>query len=179
MFENLGSDMGRFIDCSGDKQRLLPLFFNQGVWALAVYRFGNWARRTRIPLVSSLIKFVTFFLFKMVEITTGISIPFSVQIGPGFYIAHFGGIIINGNARIGNNCSVGTGVIIGIRGGEDKGAPVIGNNVFMGVGAKVLGRIRIGDNVKIGANAVVLADVPDGCTAAGVPAKIVKRPAAL
>jgi serine O-acetyltransferase len=65
--------------------------------------------------------------------------------------------------------------LIGTRGGGNKGVPIIGNNVYIGVGAKILGGIRIGDGAKIGANAVVLCDIPDGATAVGIPAKILKE----
>ena len=111
---------------------------------------------------------------KVIEVVAGISIPFSAEIGAGFYIGHFGGIIISPKAKIGGNCTLGTGVVIGTRGFGDEGVPVIGNNVYIGVGAKILGGIKIGNNVRIGANAVVIDGVPDNATVVGVPAKVVK-----
>lgn len=105
---------------------------------------------------------------------TGISLPASAEIGKGFYIGHFGGIILHSHAKIGENCSIGPGVLIGTRGGGNKGVPIIGRDVYIGVGAKVLGGIKIGDRVKIGANAVVLTNIPDGATAVGIPARILK-----
>lgn len=150
------------------------LFFEQGLWAIAVYRFGRWARDVKIPVVSWFLKLLAFLLFKQMEIMTGISLPASVEIGKGLYVGHFGGIILHSAVKIGENCSLGPGVLIGTKGGGNKGVPVIGNDVYIGVGAKILGGIKIGDRVKIGANAVVLSDIPDGATAVGIPARILK-----
>lgn len=101
---------------------------------------------------------------------TGIQIPKFCRIGSGLRIHHFGTLILNGGVIIGSNCTLRTDVVIGnLHGGDD--IPVLGDNVEIGVGAKVLERIHIGNNVKIGANAVVIHDVPDGATAVGVPAR--------
>lgn len=151
------------------------LISTQGVWAIVVYRFGRWVHCSlRIPVLRQFFKILAFLEFKIIEITTGISIPFSADIGEGFYIGHFGGIILNGNVKIGKNCSIGSGVVIGTRGLGDQGVPVLGDNVYVGVGAKILGGVKIGNNVQIGANAVVLADIPDNATAVGIPAKVAK-----
>jgi serine O-acetyltransferase len=106
----------------------------------------------------------------------GISIPFTTRIGPGFYIGHFGGIVVSDGAEIGRNCNISQGVTIGASNrGQRAGAPVIGDNVYIGPGAKVIGGIRIGDDVAIGANAVVTHDVPSGSVVAGVPARVVSN----
>ena len=98
----------------------------------------------------------------------------SIPIGKGFMIGHCFNIIVDAE-RIGDNVKIMQKVTIGRSiGGNKSGIPVIGNNVFIGAGAKILGNITIGDGVKIGANSVVLKDVPPYCTAVGVPAKIVK-----
>jgi len=96
------------------------------------------------------------------------------QVGSGLYIGHFGGIHINGFAVIGNNCNIQQDVTLGkVNRGARAGAPVIGNNVFIGAGAKILGRIHVGDGAAIGANAVVTRDVPAGMAVAGVPARVI------
>lgn len=176
MFSNVRKDMKQRLD--GEKtsiRELLYLVFSLEVWATIVYRFGYWVHhRFRIPLVRSILKAVSFTAFKTIEIVAGISVPFSAEIGEGFYIGHFGGIIISPSAKIGKNCTLGTGVVIGTRGLGDKGVPVIGDNVFIGVGAKILGGIRVGNSVRIGANAVVIDDVPDNATVVGIPAKVVR-----
>lgn len=174
MFGNLKADIGRYIKTPGIKANIY-LIFEQGLWAVAVYRFGRWVRGARIPVISLVLKIIAFLLFKCIEITTGISLPASTDIGKGFYVGHFGGIILHSDVRMGENCSLGPGVLIGTRGLGNTGVPVIGNNVYIGVGAKILGGIKIGNNVKVGANAVVLSDIPDGATAVGVPAKIIKE----
>jgi serine O-acetyltransferase len=108
--------------------------------------------------------------FKMVQVITGIELPCEVEIGENFVIDHFGGIVISGYAKFGNDCRIRNGVVVGLQRVDQPCAPVIGDNVDIGAGAKVLGPIKIGNNVVIGANAVVIRDVPDNCIAAGVPA---------
>ena len=103
----------------------------------------------------------------------GIDIPLSTHIGSGFYIGHFGGIVVNGRSQIGDNVNLSPGVILGRSNrGDNKGFPVICNNVYIGPGVKIVGAVRIGNNVAIGANSVVVKDIPDNAVAAGVPAKV-------
>jgi len=177
MFPNLKCDIRRYKNIRGGGlgfKDSLYLIFEQGVWAIVAYRFGRWVHSLRIPIVRMILKVIAFILFKITEILTGISLPASAQIGKGLYIGHFGGIIVHSLSKIGKNCSIGSGVVIGTRGLGNKGVPIIGDNVYIGVGAKVLGGIKIGNNVRIGANAVVLKDIPDNSTVVGIPAKIIK-----
>lgn len=100
----------------------------------------------------------------------GFSIAFNV-FGPGLSIAHYGTIVVHSNARVGENCRIHEGVTIGATGGSDK-APILGNDIFIGTGAKIIGSIKIADGVAIGANAVVVKDIIEpNTTWAGVPAK--------
>lgn len=107
---------------------------------------------------------------------TGIEIHPGAKIGKGFFIDHGSGVVIGETTEIGDNCLVYQGVTLGGT-GKDKGKrhPTLGNNVMVGAGARVLGPFKVGDNVKIAANAVVLEAVPPNCTAVGVPARIVRR----
>lgn len=174
MWRDFQADLKRYIIDPRDRRNIY-LLFDQGIWAVFFYRFGRWAHSVQIPLINIPLRLIAFILFKWAEITSGISLPASARIGPGFYVGHFGGIFLHSDAVLGRNCSVGPGVMIGARGLGRKGVPVIGNNVYIGVGAKVLGSVQIGNNVRIGANTVVLSDVPDGATVVGSPARIVQK----
>jgi serine O-acetyltransferase len=147
----------------------------QGFWVMIVYRFGQWRYGVRSAFFRKLCSAVYKILFKFVQIITVIELPCEAIVGRNFVIDHFGGIIVSGYARFGDNCRIRNGVVVGLRRIEEPYAPVIGNNVDIGVGAKLLGRIKIGDNSIIGANAVVLDDVPENAIAIGVPAMIKPR----
>lgn len=146
----------------------------QGFWVLVVYRFGRWRYTVRPALFRKFFSLLYKIAFKVIQIVTGIELPCEAGIGQNFVIDHFGGIIISGYAKFGDNCRIRNGVVVGLRRLDELRAPTIGNDVDIGAGAKILGPISIGNNVAIGANAVVIADVPDNCVAAGVPA--VNRP---
>ena len=147
----------------------------QGFWALVIYRFGRWRYRVKPALLRKIFSLLYKIAFKFTQVITGIELPCEVEIGHNFVIDHFGGIVISGYSKFGNNCRIRNGVVVGLRRVDQPCAPVIGNNVDIGAGAKVLGPIKIGDDVVIGANAVVIHDVPDHCIAAGVPAVIKPR----
>jgi len=148
----------------------------QGFWVLAVYRFGRWRYGVRPRLLRKPFSALYKLAYKLVQVATGIELPCEAEIGRNFVIDHFGGIVVSGYARFGDNCRIRNGVVVGLRRVGEPCAPVIGDNVDIGAGAKLLGAIRIGNNVRIGANAVVLQDVPDDCVAAGNPAVIRHRP---
>jgi serine O-acetyltransferase len=147
----------------------------QGFWAMVVYRFGRWrytipSRPVRMPF-----SFVYKVLAKLIEILAGIELPCEVTLSRRFVIDHFGGIVISGDAVFGDDCRIRNGVTVGLRHTVQRGSPIIGNRVDIGAGAKVLGPIRIGDDVAIGANAVVITDVPSNSIAVGIPARILPR----
>jgi serine O-acetyltransferase len=147
----------------------------QGFWALLVYRFGRWRYGVRPVLLRKFFSLIYKILFKWVQIVAGIELPCEALVGRNFIIDHFGGIIVSGYARFGDDCRIRNGVTIGLQNPSEPSAPVFGNNVDIGAGAKVLGRISIGNNVVIGANAVVITNVPDDSIAVGVPAIIKAR----
>ncbi|MDU0960911.1 MAG: serine O-acetyltransferase [Bradyrhizobium sp.] len=165
MFDNIRHDLQAYDHDGGA----------QGFWAMLVYRFGRWRYRVRPALLRKFFSALYKMCFKLIQIITGIELPCEAEIGRNFVIDHFGGIIVSGYTRIGDNCRIRNGVTIGLRRVEEKVAPVIGDNVDIGAGAKLLGPIRIGNNVVIGANAVVITDVPDDSIAVGVPAIIKPR----
>ena len=112
---------------------------------------------------------------KLNSYITHIQIPPQCQIGEGLYIGHFGSIIINPEAIIGRNFSIAAGTLVGNAQGKRKGTPTIGNNVYMGRNAIVIGGIKIGNNVLIAPGAFVNFDVPDNCIVVGNPGKIIQK----
>jgi len=140
-----------------------PIFFR-----ILVLRHYQWSMRKRCPNLP-LMKIANFRLKAYIEINT-------LSIGPGLRIYHGDGIVIASGAVIGRGLTLEHQVTIGNRIGHEGElkCPTIGDNVFIGVGAKVLGDIRIGNNVRIGANAVVIHDVPDNATVVGIPGKVVR-----
>lgn len=149
--------------------------FTESLWFVVSYRFGRWVRGSfRVPLITPLLKIISKIIHKIISLITGIQIPFETQIGPGLYIGHSGMLIINSTTVIGANCNLSPGVVIGQGGrGEHKGSPVLGDFVYIGVGAKLLGKISVGSHAAVGANAVVTRDVPPHATVAGIPARVV------
>ena len=104
----------------------------------------------------------------------GIAIPEYTKIGPGLFINRFGGVMVNGDAVIGANCNNTHGSMLGqLNRGANAGSPVLGDDVFLAAGCKVIGHIRIGDRAAVGANAVVTKDVPDDGVVGGIPAKLI------
>ncbi len=114
-------------------------------------------------------------LLRLTSYITHIQIPPSTKIGEGLYIGHFGSIIVNPEAVIGKNFCIGAGTLIGNAQGKKKGVPVIGDNVFMGRNAIIIGNVRIGNNVLIAPGAFVNFDVPDNSIVMGNPGHIITR----
>lgn len=170
VYQLIASDYKKYKKYSGHFVAIV--FFTQGFWALFQYRIANGIyRKVHIPLIRQVMVFFCLFWQKIIEVTTGISIPASVQIGHSFYIGHFGNIILNAKAVIGNNCNISQGSTIGVSGVENRrGVPVIQDNVYIGANAIVAGKIIIGNNVLIGACSVVTTDVADYSVMQGVPA---------
>ncbi|HGG58499.1 MAG TPA: serine acetyltransferase [Gammaproteobacteria bacterium] len=144
-----------------------------GFRALAYYRFGVWRMGIGNKLLRAPFSVLYRWLYRRARNLYGIELPYSATVGENVVFEHQGGIVIHGNAVIGDGCIIRQGVTLGNRRLDDPfGAPRLGRNVNVGAGAKILGRVEIGDDAVIGANAVVLDDVPAGHLALGVPAKI-------
>ena len=116
---------------------------------------------------------VIFYRYRRKSVKLLINIPVNVA-GPGLAIYHLGPITINKLVRIGSNCTLQPGVVIG-QNRSEQNVPVIGDNVYFGPGAKVFGRVRVGNNVVIAPNSVVVKDVPDNRVVSGIPAKSIKK----
>jgi len=136
--------------------------------ALTVHRLNHWLHNKNVPVIPRLFS-------QTVRFFTGIEVHPGAKIGKGVFIDHGHGVVIGETAEIGDNVVMFHGVTLGGRGlSKGKRHPTIGKNVFIGAGAKLLGPIKIGRNTKIGAQAVVLNDIPSNATAVGFPAKVVK-----
>lgn len=145
-----------------------------GFKAMAVYRFGVWRMKIRPFLIRGGLSVLYRMMFRRCAHVYGIEVPFTAKVGRRVIFEHQHGIVVHGGSVIGDDCIIRHGVTLGIR---DEGrlteAPTLGARVSVGAGAKILGAVRIGDDVKIGANAVVLRDIPSSCVAVGIPARII------
>jgi serine O-acetyltransferase len=163
MYDTLKKDILRTYDLSpGSKlKRLIRCYRAPGVRAVITLRFGQWLF-SQNPVVRTLLTPFYYFADYRIRTKWGIEIPRSAEIGEGFYIGHFGGITLSPEAKLGKNVNISQQVTIGVSGqGEKRGCPVIGDNVYLASGCKLFGKIHVGNNVKVGANAVVHKDIPD------------------
>lgn len=162
----LRADFRRYLATHSGSSRPVAVvrsLLEYGFLATAVYRYGRWTRTIQPKLISYPFKLVYAVLNTLVEMLFGIYISTNIEIGPGLYIGHFGGIFLAGD--LGANCSVGQGVTIGFKGGgKSTRSPRVGNNVYIGTSAVVIGDITVGDGAVIGANTTVVKDVPPGYT---------------
>ena len=150
----------QYVD-GGMLKKTICCYRSPGVHAIITYRFGRWLRGKNI-LVRLLLEPFFLFYYHRVRSKWGIEIPRNAQIAAGLYVGHYGGIFISPEAKIGENFSISQQVTIGESGrGEKKGVPIIGDNVYVAPGAKVFGKITIGNNVKIGANCVIHKDLSE------------------
>ncbi|MHB9030426.1 MAG: serine O-acetyltransferase [Candidatus Latescibacterota bacterium] len=143
------------------------------------YKYTFWMRTCRFSRERVWLRFLVYYpvarwLLKHYRYKLGIAIEYYTDIGSGFQIRSFGGIIVNASTKIGKNCTLSQCVTVGqTNRGKYKGIPTIGNNVYIGPGAKIMGSVKIGDNVAVGANCVVTKDVPDNAVVVGVPGKVI------
>jgi serine O-acetyltransferase len=150
--------------------KLIRLALDPGGWAVVEYRFRHyWTSKP--GLIGKVATVLTILSKKLIEVTSGISIANAASFGPGLHIVHFSGIFVDRDVVAGRQVTICQGVTIGE---THLGSPRIGNRVYIGPGAKVLGRVALGDDVVVGANAVVVHDIPAESLALGVPA--VARP---
>jgi serine O-acetyltransferase len=144
-----------------------------GFQAIAVHRFGNWRMRLPSKLVRAPFSVLYRALYRGVRNFYGIELPYTAQVGRRVVFEHQHGIVIHGHTQIGDDCIVRQGVTLGNRTLDDPlSAPRLGRRVNVGAGAKILGGVVVGDDARIGANAVVLSNVPAGALAVGIPARI-------
>jgi serine O-acetyltransferase len=153
--------------CYGDisARALMKTAFTDGTAAMLWYRLMQWARRRRLAPLEMAFN-------KLNAIACNCIIGRGAEFGPGFVLIHSTGIVINGQVRGGSHVYLEHQVTIGAERGH---SPQLGDRVFVGAGAKIVGPVHIGHDCRIGANAVVVNDIPSGTTAVGIPAKVVRR----
>lgn len=165
------SDLYRLNGDLSVKSFLKYFLAEPGFKYLVVMRLCRYLNQKKLLLPLYL---VAWFIFRQLRYRYGIAISFRTDIGHGFYIGHFGGIVVNRQVKIGNNCNISQGVTLAqANRGKHEGCPTIGDRVYIGPGAKIFGSIKIGNDVAIGANCVVTDDVPDHAVVVGVPGKVI------
>jgi serine O-acetyltransferase len=177
VLQNLSQDFRR---CGGTpRERVGEIVSNPGMWAVTGYRFCRWVYTLNTHwLIRKPFSLLAGIVSLFVQVTTGITLPGRAKIGPGLYIPHTGYIVVNSRTVLGANCTLTQGVTIGHRGGgrdAAAGSPLIGDRVYIGPGAAVIGPITIGDDALIGVGAVVTRSVPPRGVVAGNPARLLSR----
>ncbi len=148
--------------------RTADLLADPGAWAVATYRVGRAVRSLPRPMRMPLA-----LLHRPLELfiraVTGVSLAPDAEIGGGLFLAHLGGIVVAPGARLGRDCNLSRGAVLG---GGGREAPWIGDRVYLGPGARIEGPVRVGNDATIGAHALVTSDVPDGAAIGGGTAKL-------
>lgn len=159
---------------------LMPIFY-WTTWPIIDYRFNHWVYfKVKIPLIKQVLQVIGFFSHRFISTFLTVEISERAFIGKGLFIAHFGDIVIGHSTVIGNYLSIHQGVTFGGAGrGTDFGSPAIGDRVYIGAGAKIIGKITLGNDVAIGCNAVVTKNFPNKVTIVGVPAKVINNDGSL
>lgn len=174
MFPNLGEDLRHY---GGSWGQLKALLLVPRVWAIVTYRFRRWAHVAGLPSIVRLpLSGAGRLVAGFVEAVTHIELPPQAIIGPGLFLPHAGYVIVASNATIGRHCTLTQGVTIGHRAGGRElslDSPVIGNRVYVGPGAAILGPVNVGDDVLVGANAVVINSVSSRSVVAGNPGRVI------
>jgi serine O-acetyltransferase len=166
------SDLYRIYGKSSFPSLLRQVLFGEA------YKFIFWMRTCKfthgMPWLKYLLYPLAVFMYQHYTYKFGIGIQFTTDIGAGFYIGHFGCIFVYPYCKIGKNCNLSQGVTLGkANRGKNMGYPIIGDNVYIGPGAKVVGAVKVGNHVAIGANSVVTKDVPDNAVVVGVPGRVI------
>ena len=148
-----------------------------GVWALFWHRFGNWRMSVRPRFLRAPLTLLYRLMFKVCQWVCGVHLPYTVIVGRRVTLEHFGGMVLVAD-RIGDDVIIRQNTTFGISRLDDlSGRPVICDGVELGAGVVVIGRVRIGEGARVGANAVVIQDVPPGAVVGGVPARELHRDA--
>ena len=168
MFDRVRADIRRLMDAEPTLlNKVAVLFFNLGLQAVLIYRFSHWLSAHHLGGIAAVAGYCNAFF-------TGAQISPRARIGKGLVIYHPQGMVIGATTTIGEFCTLTQTNMIGQRYGRND-RPVIGDHFYAGAGAKIMGTIRIGNHVRVGANAVVLESLPDHVTAVGIPARVTQN----
>lgn len=169
LYQIIKKDLYRYGGKSNIKTFIKFYFTNAGFKYIFLIRMCKYYK-TKIKIIYWYYKL----LLKHYSYKYNMQIPVNTCIGAGLKIVHFGGIVINDEAVIGKNVNISHQVTIGKKlRGIKSGCPIIGDNVYIAPGAKIIGKIKIGNNVAIGANSVVTKDIPDDAVVVGIPARVI------
>ncbi len=146
---------------------------SEGFWALVLHRLQKFVRQRRPAWLWAPARLVLHVVRKLFVIVTLIDIHPDAEIGPGLIIPHGGHIRVHGDTKIGADCALNHMCTIGA--GPRPGGTTIGDHVFIGCHSSIIGKVTIGDGAMIAANSLIISNVPAGCTAIGVPAKILPK----
>jgi serine O-acetyltransferase len=174
-WRSLRADLERYRAYQPGRSTLSVMLLNQGLWALLQYRTARGLHESRLPAwAKTPLLVLCVFWQKLIEVLTGIELPYRARVAPGLYIGHFGSIIIHPDTVIGAGCNLSQGVTLGISGrGSRRGVPVLGERVYVGANAVIAGPVYIGDDVLVAANALVTRDVASRAVVLGNPGKVV------
>lgn len=175
MFETFGRDLRRYGRTRREMARALLL--TPGLWAVAAYRFTRWTQARPRGLVRRICGFVATLFNLFAVVASHVELHASADIGPGLYLPHAGYVVVGAGVRVGSNCTLTQGVTVGHAGGGRANRldefPVIGDRVYVGPGAAVVGPLTVGDDALIGVGAVVVRAVPPRGVAVGNPARVI------
>jgi serine O-acetyltransferase len=167
LFHNLAADIAnkaQWCYQSTSARAIIKTVLTDGTCAMVLYRLMQWSRRWRLVPLEMLFN-------KVNGVCCQCIIGRGAEFGPGFVLIHSNGVVINGTVRGGKNLHIEHQVTIGA---ERNQSPRLGDNIFIGAGAKIVGPVTIGDGARIGANAVVVDDVPPHSTVVGIPARVIR-----
>lgn len=168
------ADLYRYEGRAGALVFLKHLLLSPGYTYTFYLRLCTYLRAKQPHPLATLLYWVARLILRHYSYKFGIFIPCGTPVGVGFYIGHCGDIHFNPQSKVGRNCNISQGVTLGqANRGKNKGHPTIGDHVYIGPGAKIVGAVRVGNNVAIGANCVVTKDVPDNAVVVGVPARVI------
>lgn len=172
--ERLRADLARYgpYRTGSFRRRLTTVLGTEALWVIILFRFGQYLFQEAPTVLQRVLGLPYRLVMKFVQLITGIHLDPETKVGPGLYIGHHGGIWIHWGATIGANCNISQGVTIGRAGLAGRAVPVLGDRVWVGPNAVITAPARVGSGAVVGANSLVVMNVPENGVAVGVPARV-------